>query len=495
MGVPHARCNQDKSILPVVLIVEGSRVIRSELKRSIESSFELAVEAVSTYQEARKILEEQRRNIFLSIVSLRLADAKDGEIVDLISSMAVPCIVFTSDMDESTRSQMLSKKIIDYVVKDAHAVSNILKYIRRLNRNRKIKVLVVEDSESFRFHICSLLYRQMFQVVDVPDGESAIAMIEADDDIKLVVTDYEMPGINGVQLTNTIRGRFNKDDMPIIGISSSDAPMLTARFLKSGANDYIPKPFEAEEFYCRIDHNVETMEQIRALREANRIKNQFLGMAVHDLRSPINGINGLSEMLLKDMCGELNDEQRDLIEFIHSANLHMNSMVNDLLDISVIESGKLNLIKSEADLGEVVEKRVRIHSVGAKGKTLTLVPHLKKIAMLVFDSRRVGQVLDNLLTNAIKFSPTGQSIEVTLDEQDGFAVVGIHDHGQGIPPGEEGLLFQSFKKTSVQPTAGESSTGLGLPIVKKIVEAHGGSVWVESEFGKGANFYFSLPLS
>lgn len=99
-----------------------------------------------------------------------------------------------------------------------------------------------------------------------------------------------------------------------------------------------------------------------------------------------------------------------------------------------------------------------------------------------------------MLINALKFSPTGESIEVILVEKDGQAQVCIRDHGQGVPTGEEKLLFQSFKKTSVQPTAGESSTGLGLPIVKKIVEAHDGQVWVESEYGKGASFFFTLPL-
>lgn len=486
--------NPSSKELPVVLVVESSRVILSELKRSIESSFELTVEPASSYQEAREVFDKRARSVFLAIVSLHLADARDGEIVDLISSMAVPCIVLTADVDEATRDRMRNRQIIDYVVKDVHAVANVQKYIRRLTLNRGVRVLVVEDSESFRFALCSLLHRQMFQVLDVPDGETALKLLDEDKDIDMVIVDYLMPGMNGIELTRRIRGEFSKEEMPVIGISSSTDPMVTAQFLKSGANDYIPKPFETEEFYCRVGNNVETMEQIRALRDANRVKNQFLGMAVHDLRSPINGIKGLSELLLANSCGELNDEQREFIEFIHSSILHMNGMVGDLLDISVIESGKLNLIKGQAYLGELIEKRLRLHAISAKAKSLTLTASLDKIRTMEFDFRRVGQVIDNLLTNAIKFSPTNESIVVTLEEKDGSAVCGVHDHGKGVPPEEEELLFKTFQKTSVLPTAGESSTGLGLAIVKKIVEAHGGSVWVESEYGKGASFYFSLPF-
>jgi signal transduction histidine kinase len=166
-----------------------------------------------------------------------------------------------------------------------------------------------------------------------------------------------------------------------------------------------------------------------------------------------------------------------------------------LLDISVIEAGALELLRTKSDLKRLIELRLRVHSIGAKKKTLVLTSSLDDVPEFSFDSRRVGQVLDNLLTNAMKFSPQGGNIEVSLRVEDGEAVVAVRDHGQGVPPGEEELLFQSFKQTSVRPTAGEPGTGLGLPIVRKIVEAHGGRVWAESVYGHGATFFFSLPMS
>jgi signal transduction histidine kinase len=476
-----------------ILVVEDSRSISSELQRALEDSYGIRTEAAATYAQAKEYLNWSSKDIFLAILDVHLPDAPGGEIVDLFCSLAVPSIVFTSDITEETRERMLSKGIIDYVIKDSMAVDNILRYVGRLLRNRSTKVLVAEDSSAARYSLCSMLHRQMFQVMDVEDGESALAALEKEEEIRLVITDYVMPGMNGLELTRAIRKRYSKEALPVIGISSSRTPMLTARFIKSGANDFISKPFEAEEFYCRVDNNVEMVDAIRRLRQANKIKNQFLGMAAHDLRSPINGINGLAEMLLEGHYGELTGEQLEIVEYIHTANLHMNSLVNDLLDISVIEAGRLRLRRSEESLAKVINDRLRMHTLTARGKTITIAPLEGDAPPFVFDARRIGQVIDNLLTNAIKFSPNGKTIRITLEQDGDTAVVSVIDQGQGVPPGEKDLLFQTFRKTSVQPTAGESSTGLGLAIVKKIVEAHGGRVWVESEFGHGATFRFSLP--
>jgi CheY-like chemotaxis protein len=479
---------------PLILVAEDSRSTSAELVQAIGGELGLRVELVETYADAEAFVDARAGEIFLAILDLYLPGSKAFEIVDLCHSKNVPSIVFTSDFSDGTRQRMLSRDIVDYVVKDVHAVRNIIGYIQRLLRNRDIRVLVVEDSVSSRTLLTDLLRQQKFDVVEAVSGEDALEKFACEEGIGLVITDHEMPGISGVELTRRLRADHPKSSLSIIGLSAMSNPRLSAQFIKNGADDFLPKPFETEEFYCRVDHNVETMVTIKALREANAVKNQFLGMAAHDLRSPISGIKGMTEMLLEGLSGPLTDEQRDLIEFIHTANAHMNELVNDLLDISVIEAGKLQLIKKESDLRRVIELRLRVHSIGAKKKSLILEPLLEAVSPFLFDERRVGQVLDNLLTNAIKFSPHGASIEVLLMREDTEAVVAVRDHGQGVPADEEDLLFQSFKQTSVRPTAGESGTGLGLPIVKKIVEAHGGRVWVESDYGKGATFFFSLPM-
>lgn len=355
-------------------------------------------------------------------------------------------------------------------------------------------MLVVEDSDSFRFGLCSMLHRQMFKVVDVSSAEAALKLVNERDDIRVVLVDYLLPGMDGVELTRLLRTSFTKKELAIVGISVADDAMLAARFIKSGANDFVPKPFGVEEFHYRVNHTVEIMDTFSDLQEANEIKDRFLSMAVHDLRSPINGINGLSEMLLSGMCGELNNEQKEMIGYIHEANFHMNSMVGDLLDISVINTGRMELRMENKNLKNTIERRMVVHAITAKKKSISINLDLRDVGTFNYDPERVGQVLDNLMTNAVKFSPHNGFIDVTLELDGENAKVGVIDHGQGVPPGEEILLFQSFKKTSVRPTAGESSVGLGLPIVQSVVEAHGGTVWVESVYGKGASFYFTLPL-
>lgn len=478
----------------IILIVEDSRSILAELKRSVDLVPGLRAMEVGSYAEAKEKISRHAKDIFLAILDLNLPDAPNGEIVDLALAKRVPSIVFTADFSEATSQRMASKEIIDYVVKDAHSIPNIIGYIQRLRRNREIKVLVVEDSDSTRFNLCVMLYQQMFQVVDVRDAEAAVEVLEKEDDIQLVIVDYLLPGMDGIELTKLVRTKHSKDEVAIIGISKADDPMLTAKFIKSGANDFIFKPFNDEEFICRVNLTVEIQTNIWELREANRVKNQFLGMAVHDLRSPIGGIKGVSELLLENLCGELNEEQHELIGDIHRASETMNDMVTDLLDISVIEAGKLDLKKKKGNLVELLEQRMRVKSISAKQKSIILLTDFQDVPEFVFDHRRIEQVIDNLLTNAIKFSPPGGAIDITLSMKRDEAQLCVRDYGQGVPADEMGLLFISFQKTSVRPTAGETSTGLGLPIVKKIVEAHEGRVWCESVYGEGAAFFFALPL-
>lgn len=480
---------------PLVLVVEDSNAVRLELQRAIEQMLTFEVVAVTTYGEARDFLDKRGREVFLAILDLTLPDAPDGQIVDLVCSKSIPCIAFTSDVSEATRQRMLAKDIVDYVVKDTRAVQNVLDYLERLVRNRSNKVLVVEDSETFRLYLCSLLHRHMFQVVDVPDAETALKYLKSNNDISTVIIDYALPGIDGIELTHRIRERYSKAEIVLIGLSSVSESTLPARYIKSGANDFITKPFELEVFYRRINHHVEVLESIRALKKANEIKNQFLGMAVHDLRTPISGIKGLANLLLGGGCGELNEEQLEMLGYIGEANEQMNVLVSDLLDISVIESGELTLEMANGNLEEVVRQRLRIHAFAAKKKGISIRTGFKSLPPFRFDSNRIGQVLDNLLSNAIKFSPADKDIDVSiLKDEEGQAMICVKDYGQGIPKEESELLFEVFKKTSVQPTAGESSTGLGLSIVRKIVEAHGGKVWADSVYGEGAMFCFTLPM-
>lgn len=232
----------------------------------------------------------------------------------------------------------------------------------------------------------------------------------------------------------------------------------------------------------------------RNLFELNQLKNKFLGMAAHDLRNPLASIRGFSEIILSGDVGSLTEEQKEFLTIINSLSQDMLTLVNDLLDVSVIESGKLDLKLEPGSLKELIEERVRVNSILANQKMMKLHTSLSDVPKVSFDSIRIAQVIDNLITNAIKYSPPHANIYITLQQKEGKVTMGVRDQGPGISLEEQPKLFGEFQRLSTQPTGGEKSTGLGLAIAHKIVTAHNGTIGVESQVGSGSTFTFSLPI-
>lgn len=227
------------------------------------------------------------------------------------------------------------------------------------------------------------------------------------------------------------------------------------------------------------------------LKEANKIKDRFLGMATHDLRSPLVSIRALSE-LIKD--GKVDQNQSDeFIQTIHRTSQHVLDLLDDLLDLSTIESGQLDLRLTPTDVKDLLEQRLRVHDVRAANKGIGIRRDFNPVAEINADSQRLAQVIDNLISNAVKFSNPETEITITLSESDGQLWLTVADEGQGIPRADQERLFQPFERLSSEPTGGENSTGLGLFIVKQIVDAHGGDIAVDSRPGNGTAMTVSLP--
>jgi signal transduction histidine kinase len=230
------------------------------------------------------------------------------------------------------------------------------------------------------------------------------------------------------------------------------------------------------------------------LAKLNALKNQFLGMAAHDLRNPLQGILFYSQFLLDDP-EKLDANQTEFITAIRDQSHYMASLVNDLLDVATIESGKLQLDLQPVDMVKLAQTNLTRNRLIASRKTITLNLEADAIPMLLLDAAKMEQVLDNLTTNAIKYSPPGSRIRIRLQNSAGEMLLSVQDEGPGIPPAEMDRLFKPFQKTSVKSTGGEKSIGLGLVIVKRIVAGHGGRIWVESQVGAGSIFYVAVPCS
>jgi signal transduction histidine kinase len=231
------------------------------------------------------------------------------------------------------------------------------------------------------------------------------------------------------------------------------------------------------------------------LEKLIELKNEFLGMAAHDLRNPLFVVQSCAKFLLAKASGQLDEEQVEFLSIIESYSGFMLQMVEDLLDVSAIESGRLVLLPEPVDLVALVRRNLALNTVLAENKQIYLsFRHDQDLPLMMLDPVKIEQVLNNLISNAVKFSHPGSQVEVLLQRQADEAVILVRDEGQGIPAEELDRLFKWFGRTSVRGTGGERSTGLGLAIVRRIVAGHRGRIWVKSEVGKGSSFYVSLPI-
>lgn len=252
-----------------ILLVEDAKFFRSIIKSQIEKQLGFTVTCAETYAEACAIINERGDDFFLALLDLNLPDAPKGEIVDFVIDKSIPAIVFSGQFNEDLRDHLLQQNIIDYVVKDSPAsIEYVITTVKRLYQNQFIKVLLVDDSRTARYQIHGLLSRYKFQVYEATDGLEALKVLDDNPDILLVITDYNMPNLDGFELTKKIRTHFSKREICIIGVSTYGNHALSAKFIKVGANDFITKPFLNEEFFCRISQNVEMLEHIHALQDS-----------------------------------------------------------------------------------------------------------------------------------------------------------------------------------------------------------------------------------
>ncbi len=250
----------------------------------------------------------------------------------------------------------------------------------------------------------------------------------------------------------------------------------------------------------RLNNELITLQRELAKKNAelerlNEEKNHFLGIAAHDLRNPLNAIQMYSEFLMEEVANRLDEEHLEFITIIHNSSEFMLKLVNDLLDVARIESGKLYLELAPLDLVKLVEQNVAINRKLAAHKEIDIELVVREMSLLITaDKSKLEQVLNNLIGNAVKFSEPNTRVTISLASHENEAIITVTDQGPGIPQEELTHIFKPFHRTSVRPSGDERSTGLGLAIVHRIVLGHKGRIWVESELAKGTTFYVALPL-
>jgi len=358
------------------------------------------------------------------------------------------------------------------------------------------RILIIEDDPTNRDYLTYLLQRY-HHVESVADGQAALDKLKHDS-FDVLLLDIMMPGMNGYAVLDALRSGPATADLPVIMISALATPHDVAKGLDRGANDYITKPVEAPVILARVKTQLqmkrlidERKNHINQLEATEKIRKQIARIISHDLKNPLHNLR-LAEHLLREELA--NDPRiRQLLDNISVTVDNIEHMIGDFVDLVEIQTDSLKLNLEPLSLHDAANNAVMLHEIAAQNKQIEV--NTGTIAGHVFaDSRRMVQVLSNLISNALKYSDSGSRIRLWTEQQNERVRLCVADCGPGIPENERHKLFQEFGRLSPRPTAGESSTGLGLWIVKHLMAKQGGNAGVYFPETGGSVFYVEMPL-
>ena len=364
------------------------------------------------------------------------------------------------------------------------------------------RLLVVDDDPVIHMVAEKILTKANFAYFG---ANSAIEALEIIHTVKpeLILSDVTMPDIDGIEFCTRIRADKALQAIPLIFLTLHSDPETLGNAYEAGATDYVVKPLRPFEVISRVRHHIIEYRlrerdkcKIETLDLKNRSMNKFLGVATHDLRNPLVSIRGISEYLEAQQFGPLNETQSEMVRAIVETSNAMLSLVDDLLSISRFDSKRIQIEPKPESLNRILRMAATLHRVYASDKNIAIdcvdgdVPVVAPV-----DHKHLTRVIDNLISNAIKFSQPGTTVTLRLSAKDDQAQIAIEDEGPGIPEGEFDKLFKEFSRTSNEPTRGEPSNGLGLYVCKQIVTAHHGDILAENREVRGARFVLTLPLT
>jgi signal transduction histidine kinase len=362
------------------------------------------------------------------------------------------------------------------------------------------RVLVVDDQDPNRLLLRDLLEAQGHEVVEAVDGAEALQQV-ATTAPDAVLLDIGMPGMDGFEVCRRIKSDPSTAHIPVLlvtALSQRDQRLLG---ISAGANDYITKPIDRSDLTLRVRNAVrmhrlyvEVEQQYRRLERLELLRDSLVHMIVHDLRSPLAGIRAYLDLLKLDGAGRLDREMTQSIDEARKVAVEMTEMVSDLLDVSRLEAGKMPLELTLTDLGSIAADAVT--GIGAPARRVAV--HLEQgpeQLRAMIDPSVIRRVIANLVGNAIKFTPasTAGRIRVSVQGTDGAVRVSVSDTGPGIPRQFHEKIFEKFGQVEAARHGTKQSSGLGLTFCKFAVEAHGGTIGVESVVGQGSTFWFVVP--
>lgn len=355
----------------------------------------------------------------------------------------------------------------------------------------KSRIVVAEDNKDMRDYISGLL-SPLYAVQAFENGEKAFNEIQRNPP-DLVVSDVMMPVMDGFELIKKIRADKDLAETPIILVSARAGQESAITGIDSGADDYLAKPFSARELMARVHQHV-MMYNLR--KETAQMKDHFLASITHELRSPLTAIMGFITLMHDGDVGPVTEDQKESLSMVLANTEHLLSLINELLDLAKIESGKVEFKLEKVDLNKLADEVKHTMQPLLAGKNIKINFEIHSQMPGIFvDGLRLKQVLYNYINNAIKFSYADGKIAVRLTVTDHQLMIEVEDYGTGIREEDMAKLFREFQQLKTDPHQKESGTGLGLYITKRIVEAQGGKVGVKSQLGKGSTFSAVIPIT
>jgi signal transduction histidine kinase len=359
-------------------------------------------------------------------------------------------------------------------------------------------ILVVDDTPANLQMLVGLLNDRGYRPRPVASGRLALQAAK-NDPPDLILLDIGMPEMNGYQVCERLKADPQLCDIPVIFISAHTETDDKVQAFRAGGVDYVTKPFQIEEVQARVAVQLELRRQRRLLKENNdelrrleKLRDDLVHMIVHDLRSPLSAISGYLGLALRAGRGEISPGILHDIEDALKATSKMTSMVNAVLDASMLEGGRMKLKIGSCDLGLVVEEVVAGLRVIAEDRRLVIGPRRGNTTATA-DKEIVARVVQNLVSNALKFTPAGGEIRIGVDPDEGGVRIWVADDGPGILPEHRDKIFEKFGRVETRGADRVRGMGLGLTFCKLAVEAHGGRIGVGGEAGTGSVFWFIVP--
>ena len=375
-------------------------------------------------------------------------------------------------------------------------------------------ILVVEDEAGTRATLSAILEDAGYEVTGLEKGTEARKMIRSHS-FNVIITDIRLPDVGGLEILELAK-EINPD-VAVIMMTGYASIETAVNAVNEGAYAYFVKPINPDEIKTTITNalkqqrlSLENKRLVESLQRSNKLlfeaneelkratqlKSEFLANMSHELRTPLNVIIGFSELMVDKVPGKINEEQRQCLSDILDSSHRLLNLVNEVLDLSKVESGKMEFKLENVALTEVIESLTRtMLPVLAPRKQSLDIEIEEGLPAVHVDEGRLEQVLLNLATNSSKFTPDGGKLKIEAVRNGDWCQVSVIDNGIGIKEEDQERIFEPFCWLDNPLTKEKSGTGLGLALVETIVEKYGGQIWVESEYGKGSRFTFTLPLA